>query len=258
MDPSQGEYAVWAGIPDGLGAYRDGTSLILHTNHELSATGIATGQPAPNDRAFKNARVSRLVIDLATLAVTGGSYPVKGSYLLSDCARGVAAGDWASPDNVAAGKKSLMVQEDPAYPEFNRPERIWDFQFNADGTLAAPQAVVELTTEQQTGKVCSDAAGTCWESSGIIDASEWLGAGTWLFDVQAHTLPIFKVKSDGSYELGADGQPLKLTNNESGQLLYLRVPGTCGFPEPEGSHISRGGAPIRAPAPIPIYLSGGS
>ena len=43
--------------------------------------------------------------------------------------RGVAAGDWASPDNIAVSGKSLMLQEDPAYAEFNRPERIWNFQF---------------------------------------------------------------------------------------------------------------------------------
>jgi hypothetical protein len=95
VDPSEGEYALWAGIPDGLGAYRDGESLILHSNHELTATGIATGQRPANDRAFKNARVSRLVIDLATLAVTGGSYPVKGSYLLER----LCSATWADEDD---------------------------------------------------------------------------------------------------------------------------------------------------------------
>ena len=130
--------------------------------------------------------------------------------------RGVAAGDWASPDNIAAGGTSLMLQEDPAYSDFNRPERIWNFKFRTDGGLGAPQAVVELETAKFTGSVCSDAAGTCWESSGIIDASAWLGAGSWLFDVQAHTLPF-------SYQ---DGQTTVNLSKEGGQLLALRMPGS--------------------------------
>lgn len=130
--------------------------------------------------------------------------------------RGVAAGDWASPDNVAAGRQSLMVLEDPAYSGFNRAERIWNFKFRDGGSLGQARAVAELTTEQLTGHLCSDAAGTCWESSGIIDASPWLGEGTWLFDVQAHTLPF-------SYQ---DGATTVNVPNEGGQLLYLRLPGS--------------------------------
>ena len=130
--------------------------------------------------------------------------------------RGVAAGDWASPDNIAVSGQSLMVQEDPAYAGFNRPERIWNFNLLQDGNLGAPHAVVELETKKFTGNSCVDAAGTCWESSGIIDASEWLGEGTWLFDVQAHTLPF-------TYQ---DGQTTVSLNSEGGQLLYLRLPGS--------------------------------
>jgi len=36
---------------------------------------------------------------------------------------GPAAG-WASPDNLAAGARSLMVQEDPANPAFARAPRM--------------------------------------------------------------------------------------------------------------------------------------
>lgn len=130
--------------------------------------------------------------------------------------RGVAAGDWASPDNISAGRQSLMLQEDPAYAGFNRAERVWNFKFRNDGSLGQAQAVVELTNEQLTGHLCSDAAGTCWESSGIIDASDWLGEGTWLFDVQAHTLPF-------SYQ---DGASTVNVTKEGGQLLYLKLPGS--------------------------------
>jgi hypothetical protein len=143
--------------------------------------------------------------------------PAQGARLtLVARSRGVAAGDWASPDNISVSRHSLMVQEDPAYSEFNRPERIWNFPIRQHRELQKPVAVVELENEKFTGNVCSDAAGSCWESSGIIDASEWLGEGTWLFDVQAHTLPF-------SY---LDGQTRVDVPSEGGQLLYLRLPGS--------------------------------
>jgi hypothetical protein len=114
--------------------------------------------------------------------------------------------DWASPDNIASGKNSLMLMEDPAYGGFARAPRIWNFHTTAGGGLVdRGAAVVELPNAE-----CVDALGTCWESSGIIDASAWLGAGAWLFDVQAHTLPV----------------PALGLLNESGQLLALRLPGS--------------------------------
>jgi hypothetical protein len=130
--------------------------------------------------------------------------------------RGVAAGDWASPDNIAVGEHSLMLNEDPAYAGFNRPERIWNFKFRQDGTLGPALAVAELENQKFTGNICSDAAGTCWESSGVIDASRWLGAGTWLFDIQAHTLPFTYLNGQTTVEVPSEG----------GQLLYLRLPGS--------------------------------
>jgi hypothetical protein len=130
--------------------------------------------------------------------------------------RGVAAGDWASPDNIAVGAHSLMLNEDPAYAGFNRPERMWNFKFRQDGTLGPARAVAELENEKFTGNVCSDAAGTCWETSGVIDASRWLGEGTWLFDIQAHTLPFTYLNGQTTVEVPAEG----------GQLLYLQLPGS--------------------------------
>ena len=114
--------------------------------------------------------------------------------------------EWASPDNIASGKNSLMLQEDPAYPGFARAPRMYNFRTTATGGFVdRGQPVVELTNPD-----CVEAAGTCWESSGVIDASAWLGAGAWLFDVQAHTLPI------ASQNLTAEG----------GQLLLVRLPGS--------------------------------
>jgi len=138
----------------------------------------------------------RLAFDLAD--------PTRVRLTLLARSAGPAAG-WASPDNLAANARSLMVQEDPAHAAFVRAPRIWRFPLAADGSLGVPQVAAELANPE-----CSYAAGTCWESSGIIDASAWLGDGAWLFDIQAHTGPV--------PALGLSG--------ENGQLLLLRDPGS--------------------------------
>ncbi|MCH9054106.1 MAG: hypothetical protein IIA72_24180, partial [Proteobacteria bacterium] len=54
------------------------------------------------------------------------------------------------------------------------------------------------------------------ESSGIVDASEWYGEGTWLLDVQAHgTFIDEEVQSDGT-----------LLKREDGQLILMKIPGS--------------------------------
>jgi hypothetical protein len=55
-----------------------------------------------------------------------------------------------------------------------------------------------------------------WESSGIIDASEFYGPGSWLLDVQAHSLFV-----EGPTLI--DGINFK---TEGGQLILLRVDGS--------------------------------
>jgi hypothetical protein len=83
-----------------------------------------------------------------------------------------AQNGWSSPDNIAAGERSLMVQEDPANATFvgQRAPQIWQFGNTRRGGIDAGRPVIELEND-----ACNDVAGTCWESSGIIDASEWLG-----------------------------------------------------------------------------------
>jgi hypothetical protein len=114
--------------------------------------------------------------------------------------------EWASPDNIAVSRHSLMVQEDPAHPSFARAPRMYQFGIDRRGGLASRgTAVVELPNSN-----CVDALGTCWESSGIIDVSAAMGPGSWLFDVQAHSLAV----------------PGLNLPRENGQLLYLRIRGS--------------------------------
>jgi hypothetical protein len=97
-----------------------------------------------------------------------------------------------SPDNVGTSKKSLMVQED------TDNAKVWQHRLR-QGTWREV-----ATVDDPDG-----------ESSGIVDASEWFGGGTWLLDVQAH----------GTYvEEEQDGDVLRKL--ESGQLILLTVPGS--------------------------------
>jgi hypothetical protein len=54
------------------------------------------------------------------------------------------------------------------------------------------------------------------ESSGIVDATEWFGEGSWILDVQAHG-------TNFAEELDPGGVLRKL---EDGQLLLMNIPGT--------------------------------
>ena len=97
------------------------------------------------------------------------------------------------PDNVAIGKKSLMVQEDTSN------SRIWRYALE-DGTWSVVATV-------------NDPGG---ESSGIVDASKWFGPGWWMLDVQAHSVPY-------QFSEVVNGVTIK---RERGQLLLMKISGS--------------------------------
>ena len=101
------------------------------------------------------------------------------------------------PDNIDTSSASLMVQEDSSQPPNSR---VWRYDF-ASQTWTVVASVLDQT----------------WESSGVADASDAFGPGTWLVDVQAHN--VF-VDEDST---SVPGVTLK---REGGQLLLLRLPGS--------------------------------
>jgi len=98
-----------------------------------------------------------------------------------------------NPDNMDTSVNSLMVQEDTG------EAKIWRYDF---GT--ATWGVV-ATVNDPSG-----------ESSGIVDASEWFGSGSWVLDVQGHGANVAE-------EVQPNGTLLK---RESGQLLLMSIPGS--------------------------------
>jgi hypothetical protein len=97
---------------------------------------------------------------------------------------------FVSPDNLGTSKKSLMVQEDADNA------KIWQYDMSKDAWR------VVATVNDPDG-----------ESSGIVDASQWFGQGTWLLTVQGHGNNV------AEEQIGD-----VLFKRESGQLLLLKIP----------------------------------
>jgi hypothetical protein len=105
---------------------------------------------------------------------------------------GPGAIGFTSPDNMDTSANSLMVQED------TDNARIWQYDF------ASGSWIVVATVNDPDG-----------ESSGIVDASDWFGDGTWLLDVQAHGTFVDQEMVDGV-----------TIKREAGQLLLMDIPGS--------------------------------
>ena len=99
---------------------------------------------------------------------------------------------FTNPDNMDTSANSLMIQED------TDDAKIWR-QDLGSGTWS-----VVATVNDSDG-----------ESSGIVDVSEWFGAGSWILDVQGHGEFIDEFQ---------DGDVLR--KRESGQLLLMHIPGS--------------------------------
>ncbi|MDH3730758.1 MAG: hypothetical protein OES13_06510 [Acidimicrobiia bacterium] len=139
---------------------------------------------ADNGRIFKlvlNADDPRIVDSLTVLAD-------------GDAGDTSAFVPFVNPDNIDTSKKSLMVQEDAD------DAKVWQYHMRT-GTWRVVATVID-----------SDG-----ESTGIVDASEWLGGGRWLLNVQGHGTFI---------DEDATTIPGTTIKREAGQLMLLTIPGS--------------------------------
>jgi hypothetical protein len=162
---------------------------------EDPATGRLTTPPAGMSGPFNRGRIFRMefghdnprkVVDLSIL-LDGNLSP-----------NPFAGNAMRSPDNLGTSDHSLMVQEDTS----SQVSRILRYDFDAVAP-ANPWSVVASVNDQD------------WESSGIVDASDFFGDGTWLLNVQAHDLRVGMPET-------IDGITYK---REGGQLILLTVDG---------------------------------
>jgi hypothetical protein len=124
------------------------------------------------------------------------------------------------PDNLETTANSLLIQEDPGshnqYPPSDpagTTARIWLHDL-ATGTMTEVANV-----DQSLDPAALQGA---WESSRIVDASQFYGPGAFLVDVQAHTL--FVETAPGPDLIPPEG-PDWLVKREGGQLLLITIPG---------------------------------
>jgi len=117
-----------------------------------------------------------------------------------------------NPDNLDISANSIMVQEDNGtLIAGTLGNDVWQ---NPVGT--ADWDVVASTTQGATA-----------ETSGIIDASGWLGAGWWVLDVQSHVNLTPLGPSGQTYQTLPSGPILTYTTRrEDGQLLLMYIPGS--------------------------------
>ncbi len=102
--------------------------------------------------------------------------------------------DFTNPDNIDTSANSLMVQED------TRDALIWRYDL-----------------DDETWEVVASVNDGDGESSGIVDASEWFGEGSWLLDVQAHGTNI---------DEDITTIPGTTIKREDGQLMLMKIPGS--------------------------------
>jgi hypothetical protein len=101
------------------------------------------------------------------------------------------------PDNMGINEDTLMVQEDSV------DSQVWAFDFGSETW----SRIAHLNESD-------------WESSGIVDASDWLWDGAWLLDVQGHGDDDWV-----EFENPTASRPYHL-KMESGQLLIMTIPGS--------------------------------
>jgi hypothetical protein len=120
------------------------------------------------------------------------------------------------PDNLETTANSLLITEDPStinkFHPVNFPNatgaRVWRYDFATETLEPVLEVDQSLAPSLPKGE---------WESSGVVDASQYFGPGAFLVAVQAH-----------SYFIGnAVQSPYvpELQRREGGQLLLVRIDG---------------------------------
>jgi hypothetical protein len=195
-----------------------------------SGRGRREDQSLDTNFRSTNGRVWKMVLDKQdpkkvtslTVFVEGDDKPVK------------APDEIHQPDNLESTPNGVLVTEDPGssqqFPAGGGGDpnattaRLWYVPVAGE----AGKEVAARVDQSQDGPAGGDVDGRppgnwgAWESTGIVDASKAFGAGTFLINIQAHTLWIEKAPGEDNF---APPGPDFTYKREGGQLLLLRIPG---------------------------------
>ena len=204
---------------------RPGMGNVVYVVDSGRGRTAAQSLDTPNFRST-NGRVWKMVLDpndptvvtSLTVFVEGDDNPVK------------TLGEVHQPDNIESTTSGLLLTEDPGssqqFPAGSSDPnattaRLWYVPFS--GT---PQVVVKIDQSADGGSTDVDgrSAGNwgAWETTGIVDASAAFGPGSFLINIQAHTLWVEKAPGEDN---NGDLQPDFTYKREGGQLLLIKIPG---------------------------------
>jgi hypothetical protein len=139
------------------------------------------------------------------------------------------------PDNVESTPNGILVTEDPGssqqFPAGSplpnaTTARLWHVPLAGTSGAGIPSVVLKIVQSADGGPTDVDGRPNgnwgAWETSGIVDAASAFGPGTFLLNIQAHTLWVEKAPGDDNNN---DGQPDFTYKREGGQLVLLHIPG---------------------------------
>jgi len=167
-----------------------------------ATTGLLDRGPSSARGPFPNGRVFKMVLDDEDPTI------VESLSVLIDADAGgynnIAA--LHQPDNLETTEHSILITEDPGgHNRFAEATNARLWRYDLDSGDLTPVAVVADPKAD-------------WETSGVVDASEYFGNGAFLINVQAHNVYV---------ETNPDPiNPNGLTQKrEGGQLLLIRIDG---------------------------------
>ncbi len=199
-------------------------------------------------------RLFRLVLD--------PSNPLAGGRLTT-LLEGDRGDPLVNPDNIDINSLGQMIiLEDPNFPEHNGGNAVGDAFWASRGNRDSSVFLYDLRTgdlariaqiDRAGNTPAGDNAGTkgSWESSGVIDVSAIFGPGTWLLDVQAHTI------LNSNNQVGREGGQLLRINTAS--VFYRRfATGADAGGSPQVNLYDASGNMLRAAAfAFPPNFTGG-
>ncbi len=193
----------------------------------LADSGRGATSAGGNPFTSSNGRIWKMVMDPADpTQVLGLSIFIEG-----DDAPVQIITEVHQPDNLETTVNGLYITEDPGssqqFPQGSlNPNatnaRIWQHNFNTN--VLAPVLVADQSADEGPTDVDAAPAGNmgAWEMSGIVDVSSVFGPGSFLMDVQAHSL--FTHTTPGP-DLVAPAGPDWTNKREGGQLVLVTIPG---------------------------------
>ncbi|MGB7817596.1 MAG: hypothetical protein WBL35_02515 [Ornithinibacter sp.] len=169
------------------------------------STGRLRRAPSGTEGEYMNGRIFRMELDPVDPSVV-----LSLSVLVDADAGGYGnPGVLHQPDNVETTPNGVLIQEDPGSHNggtgFSNA-RVWWFDFANESMTVVAEVDQSADPTAKPGN---------WESTGIVDASASFGPGSFLVNVQAHSI-ITETLQEADW----------LDKREGGQMLLMTIPGT--------------------------------